>query len=115
MEKIKEMVDVNTVVGNPIALPDGITLIPVSKISCGFAGGGSDLPSKNENKELFGGGSGVGVNITPVAFIVVNNGDVRMMPVVSKPDTNDGIVNMIPDVIDKVGGLFKKDKTESED
>lgn len=110
MEKIKEMVDVNTVVGTPIVLPDGITLIPVSKVCCGFAGGGSDLPTKTPEKELFGGGSGVGMNITPIAFIVVCKGDVRLMQLVAKPDSNDRLVNMIPDVVDKVSDLFKKDK-----
>ena len=112
MEKIKDMVDVNTVVGTPIVLADGITIIPVSKVSCGFAGGGSDLPTKVPNKELFGGGTGVGLNITPITFIVVNKGDVQMLPVVAKPDTNDRLVNMIPELIDKVSGMFKKDKSE---
>ncbi len=113
MEKIKEMVDVNTVVGSPIVLPEGITLIPVSKVSCGFAGGGSDLPTKTPSKELFGGGSGVGMNITPIAFIVVNKGDVRLMQLVAKPDSNDRLVNMIPDVVDKVSDMFKKDKKDT--
>ena len=110
MEKIKEMVDVNTVVGTPIVLPGGITLIPVSKVCCGFAGGGSDLPTKMPDKELFGGGSGVGMNITPIAFIVVSNGDVRLLQLGAKPDSNDRLVNMIPDVVDKVSDMFKKDK-----
>lgn len=112
MEKIKEMIDVNTVVGEPIVLSEDITLIPVSKISCGFAGGGSDLPSKTPSAELFGGGTGVGVNITPVAFIVVDKGNVRMLPVVAKPDSNDRLVNMIPEVVDKVTDLFKKDTSD---
>lgn len=114
MEKIKNMVDVDTVVGSPISLPEGITLIPVSKVSCGFAGGGSDLPSKTPNKELFGGGTGVGMNITPIAFIVVNKGNVQMLPVVAKPDSNDRLVNMIPEMVDKVSDLFKKDKKPSD-
>lgn len=115
MEKIKEMIDVNTVVGDPIVVSGDITLIPVSKISCGYAGGGSDLPTKTPNKELFGGGTGIGVNITPVAFIVVDKGNVHMLPVVAKPDANDRLVNMIPEVVDKVTDMFKKDtpaKTE---
>lgn len=113
MEKIKEMVDANTVVGTPITVQDGVTLIPVSKISYGFASGGSDLPSKKE-AELFGGGSGAGINITPVAFIVISGGDVRMLSVVAKPDSSDKLVNLVPDLVDKVGDLFnkKKDKTK---
>ena len=109
MEKIREMVDVNTVIGDPISLPDGTVLIPVSKVSYGFAAGGSDLPSKTQTA-LFGGGSGAGIHITPIAFLVVANGDVRMMPMVSKPDSNDKLVSMVPDLVDKVTGLFKKDK-----
>lgn len=112
MAKIKEMVDANTVVGTPITMQDGVTLIPVSKISYGFASGGSDLPSKKE-AELFGGGSGAGINITPIAFIVISGGDVRILSVVAKPDTSDKLVNLVPDLVDKVGDLFskKKDKT----
>lgn len=111
MEKIREMVDVNTVIGDPISLPDGTVLIPVSKVSYGFAAGGSDLPSKTQTA-LFGGGSGAGIHITPIAFLVVANGDVRMMPMVSKPDSNDKLVSMVPDLVDKVTGLFNKKKTD---
>ncbi len=108
MEKIKQMVDVNTVVGDPIALADGITIIPVSRMSYGFAAGGSDLPNKSD-RDIFGGGTGAGVNVTPVAFLVVKNGEVKMLPVNSKPDSLDRAVSMIPDAVDKVVGLFKKD------
>ena len=108
MEKIKQMVDVNTVVGDPIVLADGITVIPVSRMSYGFAAGGSDLPNKAD-RDIFGGGTGAGVNVTPVAFLVVKNGEVRMLPVNSKPDSLDRAVSMIPDAVDKVVGLFKKD------
>ena len=71
MDKIKEMVDVNTIVGTPITSADGTLIIPVSKVSYGFASGGSDLPTKNEKKDLFGGGSGAGVTIQPIAFLTV--------------------------------------------
>ena len=82
MEKIKEMIDVNTTVGDPIRTPDGITIIPVSKVSVGFASGGSDFVSKNQTgKNPFGGGGGAGVNIAPVAFLVVNKDRVRLLPV----------------------------------
>ncbi len=108
MEKIKQMVDVNTVVGDPITLADGITVIPVSRMSYGFAAGGSDLPNKAD-RDIFGGGTGAGVNVTPVAFLVVKNGEVKMLPVNSKPDSLDRAVSMIPDAVDKVVGLFKKD------
>lgn len=115
MEKIKEMIDVNTIIGDPITSPDGTLIIPVSKVSYGFASGGSDLPTKKENKDCFGGGSGAGVTIQPVAFLTVYQGDVRLVSVDSEEGTADKIVNMIPDVLKKVKGVFKKDKSESAD
>lgn len=115
MEKIKEMIDVNTIIGEPITSPDGTLIIPVSKVSYGFAAGGSDLPTKKENKDCFGGGSGAGVTIQPVAFLTVYQGDVRLISVDSEEGTADKLVNMIPDVLKKVKGVFKKDKSESAD
>ena len=115
MEKIKEMIDVNTIIGEPITSPDGTLIIPVSKVSYGFAAGGSDLPTKKENKDCFGGGSGAGVTIQPVAFLTVYQGDVRLVSVDREEGTADKLVNMIPDVLKKVMGVFKKDKSESAD
>ena len=115
MEKIKEMIDVNTFIGEPITSPDGTLIIPVSKVSYGFAAGGSDLPTKKENKDCFGGGSGAGVTIQPVAFLTVYQGDVRLVSVDRDEGTADKLVNMIPDVLKKVKGVFKKDKSESAD
>ncbi len=108
VEKIRQMVDANTVVGSPIALPDGTTIIPVSKVSYGFASGGSDLPTKNP-QELFGGGAGAGINITPVAFLIIKNGETNLLPVVSKPDTADRLVSMVPDLVDMFTSKKKKD------
>lgn len=113
VDKIRELVDANTVIGTPIALGDGITLIPVSKVSYGFASGGSDLPSKS-NADLFGGGAGAGINITPVAFLTVKDGEINLLPVVSKPDTVDRLVSLVPDAVNKVSDLFTK-KDEKED
>ena len=115
LEKIKEMIDVNTIIGEPITSPDGTLIIPVSKVSYGFAAGGSDLPTKKENKDCFGGGSGAGVTIQPVAFLTVYQGDVRLVSVDREEGTADKLVNMIPDVLKKVKGVFKKDKSESAD
>lgn len=115
MEKIKEMIDVNTIIGEPITSPDGTLIIPVSKVSYGFAAGGSDLPTKKENKDCFGGGSGAGVTIQPVAFLTVYQGDVRLVSVDREECTADKLVHMIPDVLKKVKGVFKKDKSESAD
>ncbi|MDD2362530.1 MAG: GerW family sporulation protein [Oscillospiraceae bacterium] len=112
MDKIREMVDVNTVIGEAIHTPDGTTLIPVSKVTYGFASGGSNIPSKS-SAELFGGGSGAGINIIPVAFIVISKGEVQVLPIVSKPDSGDKMINLVPEMFDKITALFKKkDKTE---
>ena len=101
--KIREMVDSNTVVGQPIQTPDGVTIIPVSKISIGLGGGGSDfVSSKAPNQNPFGGGVGAGVKVVPVCFLVVKDGNVRMMPVAEAANTTaDRIVEMVPDTIDK--------------
>ncbi|MBE6778894.1 MAG: sporulation protein YtfJ [Ruminococcaceae bacterium] len=115
VDKIHELVDANTVVGTPMTLPDGSTVIPVSKVSYGFASGGSDLPSKNASG-LFGGGAGAGIHITPVAFLTLKDGNVNVLPVVSTPDTLDRLVSMIPTLVEKVEKLIKKkDKTEDAD
>ncbi len=109
IDKIREMVDVSTVVGEPMTLADGTTLIPVSRVSYGFATGGSDLPTKG-TQELFGGGGGAGINIVPIAFLVVSGGNVRILPMVAVPDTLNQAVNMVPEVVNKIGDLFRKDK-----
>lgn len=115
MNKIKEMVDVNTIVGEPIVSPDGTLIIPVSKVSYGFASGGSDLPTKKENKDCFGGGSGAGVTIQPVAFLTVYKGDVKLIPVEKYDGTTDRLVGMIPEVFDKVKDVFKKEDKKTAD
>lgn len=113
MEKLKEMVDVNTIVGNPIELHDGTTIIPISKVSFGFASGGSDLPSKNP-KDLFGGGSGAGVSIQPLAFMVVYKGEAKLMQMSVNASTPNAVVNLIPDMVDKISGMFGNDKDKKE-
>ena len=112
VEKIRELVDANTVVGSPIAMPDGTTLIPVSKVSYGFASGGSDLPSPT-TAGRFGGGAGAGINITPVAFISMKDGNVNILPVVAHPDTMDRVVSMVPDVVTKITDKLGKKKDEN--
>lgn len=115
MEKIRQLIDVNTIIGNPITTPDGTTIVPVSKVSYGFASGGSDIPSKNAiNKQVFGGGSGAGVSITPIAFIVVNQGDAKILRVDNDNTTADKIADAVPQVIDTISGLFKKDKKKTD-
>lgn len=117
LQKIKEMVDVNTIIGQAITAPDGTTIIPVSKLCFGFASGGSDFDGKgpSSGSQKFGGGSGAGINIIPVAFLVVSNGTVKLLPV-SPPagNTVDRIVEMVPEVIDKITDTFGKDKKKSD-
>ena len=107
--KIRQMVDVNSVIGTPITTADGVTIIPVSKVSVGFGGGGSDYVSKNANKQEnpFGGGAGGGVSVTPIAFLIVKEGNVRMLPVAAPANTTaDRLVEMIPDTLDKVSAFI---------
>lgn len=107
--KIREMVSVNDVVGDPITTPEGVTIIPVSKVSVGFGGGGSDFVSKNVNKQEnpFGGGVGAGVKVTPLAFIVIKGDSVRMLPVAAPASTTaDRVVEMVPDVLDKISAFI---------
>ncbi len=117
MEKLRNMVDVNTIVGTPISTQDGITLIPISKVSFGFASGGSDFSGKKqETPVMFGGGSGAGVSIVPIAFLVVSEGNVKLLPMATAPNTTvDRLVEMVPDVIDKISDYVKKDKSTKED
>ena len=107
--RIREMVDVNSVVGDPIVTADGVTIIPVSKVSVGFGGGGSDFVSKNANhhENPFGGGAGGGVKVTPIAFLIVKDGNVRMLPVATPANTTaDRIVEMVPDTLDKISSFI---------
>ena len=109
LSKLREMVNVNTVVGDPIVTQDGVTIIPVSTVSIGFGGGGSDFVSKNvNNKENpFGGGVGGGVKVKPVAFLIVKDGSVRMLPVAAPANTTaDRIVEMVPDTLDKIAAFI---------
>jgi sporulation protein YtfJ len=105
ISKIREMVDVNSVVGDPITTADGVTIIPISKISVGVAGGGSDYVSKHENKQEnpFGGGAGGGVKVTPIAFLVIKEGIVRVLPIALPASTTaDRLVEQIPDTLDRI-------------
>lgn len=108
MEKIRQMVDVNTIVGEPIAA-EGTTIIPVSKVSFGFASGGSDLPTQAAEK--FAGGAGAGVTVKPVAFIVIKpDGDVKMLELGSKGGAVDSVVDAIPGIIEKIKTMIAEKK-----
>lgn len=109
MDKLRSMVDADIITGTPIVVGD-ITLIPVSKVAFGLATGGSDFPSKSGN-QLFGGGGGAGVTVSPIAFIAISNGNVKMLPVYNELTTVEKAVSMAPEIIDKAKELFPK-KTE---
>mgnify|MGYP000978051823 CR=1 FL=1 len=116
LEKIKQMVDVNSVIGDPIVTPDGITIIPISKVNYGFASGGSDLPVKTQpEKEFFGGGTGAGVTITPIAFLTISGGSVKLLRVDPGNSSADRIIELAPDLIDKIVSLFGKGKKQKQD
>jgi len=118
MQKMRDLVDANTIIGEPITTADGVTLIPVSKVSLGFAGGGSDLSQKQDGKGSgFGGGTGAGVNISPIAFVVANGKDVEVM-YITPPElsTVDRVIEKVPEVLDKVTDLLSSmDKEKDEE
>ena len=115
MEKIRQMVDSNTIIGNPINLADGTTVLPVSKVTFGFASGGSDLPNKAA-KDLFGGGSGAGVTIAPVAFLVVQpGGNVRLIQLTDTSNNIDRALSLLPEMMDKITELVKKDQAQEQE
>ena len=112
MEKIRELVDVNTIIGDPVTSPDGTVIIPVSKVSFGFVSGGSDIPAKVE-KEVFAGGAGAGITIKPQAFIVIErDGNVKMLELGAKSSPIDGIVENAPEFLNKVKAIFGKKKSD---
>ncbi len=114
IEKIKDLVDVRTIIGDPIKISETLQIIPVSKVTYGFASGGTDFPSKN-NQELFGGGGGAGITISPVAFLVVNNGSVSVKYINAAEGSVERVIGMVPDLVDKatdvISQLKNKDNT----
>ena len=110
MEKLRAMVDADVITGTPTVIGD-VTLIPVSKVAFGLATGGSDFPSKNQG-QLFGGGGGAGVTVSPVAFIVISGGNVKMLPVYNELTTVEKAVSMAPEIIEKAKELFPKKEKE---
>lgn len=111
LQNIRQMMDVDTIVGKQITAPDGTIIIPISKVSLGFASGGSDFPSKTD-KELFGGGSGAGGTIVPIAFLVIHEGDVRLLPVMQSSTPADKAIALVPELFDKITALFGKGKNK---
>lgn len=112
MKNLQTLIDSNSVIGKEVITPDGTVILPVSRVSFGFGTGGGDLPAPQ--KELFGGGTGGGVSITPLAFLIVKNGDVKLLQVQSYSNTADRVVGMVPEVVDKVSGLINSKKAAPE-
>ncbi|MCL2639182.1 MAG: GerW family sporulation protein [Oscillospiraceae bacterium] len=112
MEKIRDLVDVNAIIGDPITSPDGTLIIPISKVTFGFVSGGSDIPAK-ATSDVFAGGAGAGVTIKPQAFIVIKtDGDVKLLEVGAENGFIDGLITGVPDLINKVRDIFAKPKEE---
>ncbi|MDE6518869.1 MAG: sporulation protein YtfJ [Ruminococcus sp.] len=110
MEKVKEMADVNSIIGDPITTADGTTVIPISKVCYGFASGGSDLPSKYD-KDLFAGGAGAGISIKPEGFLVISpDGTTKMVTVESGNDKINSAINSVPTFIEKIQSIINKKK-----
>lgn len=115
MEKIRNMIDVNTIIGTPVKTDDGTTVIPISTVSYGFAAGGSDIPSKQttDTKSFFGGGSGAGVSIKPVAFLCVSkDGDIKLINMETGNSPIEKIAEAVPTVIDKISATVSKNKKD---
>lgn len=115
MEKVKAMVDANMVMGDPITTPDGVTIVPVCKVNIGIGGGGTEIPGKNAptGGYPFGGGSGAGVTVTPLAFLITKNGSARMLPVAEPASTAlDRIIENVPDLVDRIMGYVNEAKAK---
>lgn len=113
LQKIKEIADANTVIGNPIRTDDGTTIIPISKITYGFASGGSEFCAKKEGGDLpFGGGSGAGVTVTPLAFLVISpNSNCKILHLKEETTAVTKLVDMVPELVDKIQQLIGKKET----
>lgn len=112
IEKVRDLVNVSTIIGDPMNIDGNITIIPVSKVTYGFASGGSDFPSKS-SKEIFGGGGGAGVTITPVAFLIVSDGEVTIKHITAYDNAAERVVNLVPEMFDKVTSVVNKAKKEA--
>lgn len=112
MESIKEMVDVNTIVGDPVETPDGNVIMPVSRVTCGFAAGGADYQPEGQRESQgvlpFGGGSGGGVSVQPVGFLVVGNNQIRLLPVDGNPVV-DRLIDLTPTLLKRIQSMMQRE------
>lgn len=110
MSNIKSMVDVNTIVGDPVTTPDGTVIIPISTVSFGFGAGGSQFAAKKDTvtpqNPMFGGGCGGGANVKPIAFLVVGGGNIKLLPITDKQSPADKIIDLVPELVDKMNSAF---------
>ncbi|PAE33321.1 GerW family sporulation protein [Bacillus sp. 7884-1] len=122
MEKLKEMVDVNTIIGDPVETPDGCVILTVSKVGFGFAAGGSEFMLDGDSSgrgqgqskgQAFGGGSGGGVSITPIAFLIVNSNDVKMVHLDESTHLYEKILDLVPQAVDKIQQMFNKNGNDN--
>lgn len=114
MDKIKTLASADTIIGDPIVLSETVTCIPISKVSYGFASGGSDFGSASaQTKANFGGGGGAGMSITPVAFLVLQDGNVKVLNIGEEASGIEKILNALPDAVEKLSKTLKKDKEEA--
>lgn len=107
IDKIKNLVDTSTIIGEPMKISEKVTVIPISKVTYGFASGGSDFPSKN-NVELFGGAGGAGITVTPVAFLVVNDDIVTIKTISNTDNPVEKAISAVPEVVNTVSTLVNK-------
>ena len=113
MDKIKTLATADTIIGDPIVLSDTVTCIPVSKVSYGFASGGSDFGKTTpQTKANFGGGGGAGMSITPVAFLVLQDGNGKILNIGEEASGIEKIINALPDAVEKLNKTLKKNKEE---
>ncbi len=112
MQKAREVAESETVVGKPIVAPDGTMIVPVSKVSFGVASGGTDLGA---DKNGFGGGSGAGITISPLAFVVIRNGETKLLQLTNNTPYQNAVVNVIPEVVDKIIDFVDKKTAVEED
>lgn len=115
LQSLRQLVSANAIVGEPIRMGDDVTIVPISKISFGYGTGGSDIPSKYAGQNTgfhFGGGGGGGATVEPIAFIIMQNGEIRVQQIATADNTADRIVNMVPQVFDKVSGLINESKAK---
>lgn len=108
-DKVKNNIDVSTVIGDPVYTESGMTIIPISKVTYGFATGGDDFPTSG-GKEMFGGCGGAGVTITPIAFMLIQDGEVTIKHISGSDSAAEKMVNLVPDMFDKVSGFVNKAK-----